>query len=48
MAAKQALYGKLFEGCSTLSENGKRNDLTGVFCKNLKLFPETAFSSATN
>jgi len=29
MGVKQALYGWLFEGCSTLSENGKRNALTG-------------------
>lgn len=37
MAAKQDLYGLLFEGCSTLSKNRKRNDLIGYHLKSLKV-----------
>ena len=36
MAAKQDLYGLLFEGCSTLSKNRKRNDLAGYHLKNFE------------
>ena len=36
MAAKQDLYGLLFEGCSTLSKNRKRNDLAGYHLKSFE------------
>ena len=36
MAAKQDLYGLLFEGCFTPSKNRKRNDLAGYHLKSFE------------